>query len=417
MKKTTFIRLIDSYLQGSATLQERNIVEAYYQKLAEKGKTDLGAKREAALQQQMLQHILTEIETEQKPVVRLWPRIAVIAAAVIAMALCIYFFTAPKGDRHLEGSVATRDLLNDVAPGRSGATITLANGRKIALSDQKKGVVIGKTEITYDDETSLSPQGGSLPQGERGMDPTHLSPGGRDGRSPERGIMMAETKNGQTYTVTLPDGTKVWLNAASSIKFPASFSGLAKRVISLSGEAYFEVSKDKAHPFIVETTGQKIEVLGTHFNVNSYADEPDTKTTLLEGSVRVVNRSPSGRDGRSPERDRSIVLKPGQQAILDQNFEIRLKEVTDLEYTIAWRASGSNDPGSLIFDNDSLEEVMRRISRWYDVDIVYKREVKKDSRFSGVIRRDVTLSKVTELLENTGTVHFKIEGRRLVVMN
>jgi ferric-dicitrate binding protein FerR (iron transport regulator) len=180
------------------------------------------------------------------------------------------------------------------------------------------------------------------------------------------------------------------------------------RNVKLVGEGYFEVAKDKAHPFIVETDLQNIEVLGTHFNINSYTDEPDTRTTLLEGSVQVTPKQASAK---------ARVMKPGQQAILDKRFDIQLKEVLDLESIIAWRAAGGDDPGSLVFENDALDEVMRRISRWYDVTVEYRANVKKDIRFSGVIRRDVPLSRVIQLLETTQSIEFKIEGRRLVVMN
>jgi ferric-dicitrate binding protein FerR (iron transport regulator) len=234
---------------------------------------------------------------------------------------------------------------------------------------------------------------------------------GADGKSQ---ILTANTAKGQTYQFTLPDGTKVWLNAGSKLEFPSSFVNSKARSVKLSGEGYFEVAKDKAHPFIVETDLQNIEVLGTHFNVNSYADEPDTRTTLLEGSVQVTPKHLTPKQAKA----KAQVMMPGQQAILDKRFDIQLKQVTDLEYFIAWRASGANDPGSMAFDNNTLEEVMRRISRWYNVTVEYRGNVKRDIRFSGMIKRNVPLSKVLRLLEaTTGSAEFKIEGRRLIVMN
>ena len=326
----------------------------------------------------------------KRKVVRLWPRIVVAAAAVAAIVFGVYFFNPSRQSRLDVGNTGSAQYANDVAPGKNGATIKLASGKVIQLSGAKAGVVIGD-DMKYNDGTALSGLQPSLPEGERSKVQN----------------LTASTARGQTYQFTLPDGTRVWLNAESKISFPSQFNGKERKIL-LEGEGYFEVAKDKAHPFIVETDLQNIEVLGTHFNINSYADEPDTKTTLLEGSVQVTPKQASAK---------ARVMKPGQQAILDKRFDIQLEEVLDLESIIAWRAAGGDDPGSLVFENDALDEVMRRISRWYDVTVEYRGSVKKDIRFSGVVRRDVPLSRVIELLETTQSIEFKIEGRRLIVMN
>ena len=347
----------------------------------------------AASEEEHRERILEAIKEGigKRKVVRLWPRIAVAAAAVAAIVFGVYFFNPSRQSRLDVGNTGSAQYANDVAPGKNGATIKLASGKVIQLSGAKAGVVIGD-DLKYNDGTALSGLQPSLPEGERSKVQN----------------LTASTARGQTYQFTLPDGTRVWLNADSKLEFPSSFVKSNTRNVKLVGEGYFEVAKDKSHPFIVETDLQNIEVLGTHFNVNSYADEPDTRTTLLEGSVQVTPKQASAK---------AQVMKPGQQAILDKRFDVQLKEVLDLERIIAWRAAGGDDPGSLVFENDALDEVMRRISRWYDVTVEYRGNVKKDIRFSGVVRRDVPLSRVIQLLETTQSIEFKIEGRRLIVMN
>ena len=352
-------------------------------------------------QQEILTWIYNAASEEQPPVkklITLW-RIAGIAAAVATVVFGVWFFNS---ESRVMKQVQDEVAVNDVAPGKYGATLTLANGKTIQLSDAKSGVVIGDDELVYNDGTALQDEAPDLDQYE----------------------VVASTARGQTYEFTLPDGTHVWLNAESKISFPSQFIGNTRKVL-LSGEAYFEVakarvkgggirtkergskSKEQAMPFIVESKGQQIEVLGTHFNVNAYADEPSTKTTLIEGSVRV---SASGDGG-------SARLRPNHEASLGQNFQIRVKEVTDAERAMAWRNKGGKS-GELIFEDEELEPVMRKIMRWYDVEVVYRLKRKKpDVRFSGVISRDVNLSKMTKLLEHSGSYTFKIEGRRLIVMD
>jgi transmembrane sensor len=204
------------------------------------------------------------------------------------------------------------------------------------------------------------------------------------------------TPRGGQFEVALPDGTKVWLNAASSLRFPTAFTG-KERDVELTGEAYFEVAKNKDLPFHVTSAGQVIEVLGTHFNINAYTDEKSIKTTLFEGSVRVAKNL------------KSAMLKPGEQSIVsnDDANTIRIADDVDADEVLAWKN------GKFYFNDADVETVMRQVSRWYDVDIEYKGKSSAD-RFTGNFTRDLNLSKTLKLLEFTG-INFKIEGRKIIV--
>lgn len=273
----------------------------------------------------------------------------------------------------------------DIAPGKNTATLTLANGKVITLSDLKSGIVIGSQSIVYNDKTAISDQDQSSAQNKE--------------------LLVAATPRGGTYTITLPDGSKVWLNAASSLQFPSSFSKSVNRTVVLNGEAYFEISKDKAHPFIVKTGKQEVEVLGTQFNINSYNDEPDTKTTLVEGSVKVSMTA-----GSQPQ---TRILVPGQQSVV-RGAQINLNQV-DLKQAVAWKN------GHIEFHDADIYTIMRQLSRWYNVEVIYEADL-KDLRFGGSISKYKNISEILALLESTGEVHFRIEpetavkGRRITVM-
>jgi ferric-dicitrate binding protein FerR (iron transport regulator) len=193
----------------------------------------------------------------------------------------------------------------------------------------------------------------------------------------------------------LSDGSKVWLNAASSLRFPASFAG-KERKVELLGEAYFEVAKNAAMPFKVKVNGMEVEVLGTHFNINSYENESTVRTTLLEGSVKINNNNSSS------------LLKPGQQAQVNKAGEIKIINNVDVEEAIAWKE------GKFQFDRADIHDIMRQLARWYDVDVEYKGSV--SSHFGGTISRDVNLSQVLNMLHLTGEVKFQIEDRKVIVM-
>lgn len=304
---------------------------------------------------------------------KLWPRIAVAASIVFVLGFGGYlYFKQPQK------TAQTQLAENDVAPGKNTATLTLANGRKIVLSSALKGQLAKEAGVTITKATD----GKIVYQVQE------------NNNEPNK-INTLTTARGETYRVDLPDGTKVWLNAASSLKYPASFASATERKVILTGEAYFEVAKDKLHPFKVETDKQEVTVLGTHFNINSYDDEPFVKTTLLEGRVKVLSNN-------SEE-----IIIPGQQSIL-KNGNIII-QTADIEEAVAWKNN------EFLFNEDDFLTAMRKVSRWYDVDIIYDKTAPKNFKLGGFVSRTKNISAVLKLIQLTGKVHFKVEGRRILV--
>jgi len=268
----------------------------------------------------------------------------------------------------------------DVVPGSNKATLTLADNSTINLDEAKNGVLgrQGNTQLVKNKDGQLTYHATSA--------------------SPITYNLLTTPRGGQ-YQLLLPDGSKVWLNAASSLRYPTCFSG-HDRVVELQGEAYFEIAHNASMPFKVSVLSQKgqapaeIEVLGTHFNVKAYADEPAVRTTLLEGSVRV-------RKGGA-----ALPLQPGQQASWTSTTDIEVA-AADVEEAIAWKN------GLFMFDKATVEDVMRQLSRWYDVEVVYTNGIPKDL-FHGEMYRNVNVSRVLKVLEISG-VHFTVEGKKILV--
>ncbi len=304
-----------------------------------------------------------------------WVR-TVTAAAAIIIVVAIGLMLYTNNSKNIELAIKN----NDVAPGKVGATLTLSNGKKIRLTDATDGELAKEAGVVI-----TKAQNGELIYEIKGYTD-----------APNK-INTLATANAETYKLRLPDGSFVWLNAASSISYSAQLIENGKRNIKLKGEAYFEVAKDKDHPFVVQTDKQEIEVLGTHFNVNAYKDEPVVTTTLLEGSVKV--------SGTTSQTVR--VLKPGDQSA-NTGLVITVNKV-DTEAVTDWKN------GEFIFKGEDFKTAMRRIARWYDVEIVYDPGVQTNIEPGGWISRKSNLSAVLQLIENAGNVHFKIEGRRILV--
>ena len=300
---------------------------------------------------------------------RVWLPIAGMICLVSAVGIYLNFQQMdeiPVAQRH-----------DDVAPGTNRAVMTLADGKTIELSEQKDGVVVVNGTIEYSDGNEIT-------------------------QTEEVQYATLATPRGGQYQIVLPDGTKVWLNAESSLRYPTRFAG-SERKVELTGEAYFEVSrsrnaKGELVPFVVENDRQKIEVLGTQFNVNGYPDNALVQTTLVEGAVRVSAVDVTG--GR--------LLKPGEQAVVG-NGKVAVQPV-DVESVIAWKN------GDFVFDQEDLPSVMKKIARWYDVEVSYP-DNQQEVRFSGVISRSKNLSEVLKMMELTGEVTFEIEGRRVLIMD
>ncbi|MBB5441322.1 hypothetical protein HDC92_005030 [Pedobacter sp. AK017] len=366
--------LAEKYERGECTEEELALIEGWYLALKEERVAPDYEKIETSMDQ-----VWRGLNVQGKPLIKLWPRLVAAVAAVAVVVFGVFFFKAYyMSSRHPEGREATRDLsANDIAPGRNVAKLKLANGRVITLSDAKTGLVVVASSLKYND-------GSAIAQGDPG-----LSSRSATGQAVDEVVMS--TPRGGTYQIVLPDGSKVWLNAASSITFPSSFSKLPKRVVELSGEAYFEVFKNKNQPFIVKSKGQQVEVLGTHFNINSYADEGSVKTTLLEGSVNV----------------NGTILKPNQQAVLNHNTIT--VEQADAAEIMAWK------DGLFRFNNENIASIMLKLSRWYNIDVVYQNIPKPDG-FTGTISRFKNISQVLKMLSETESVKFKVEGRRVTVI-
>jgi len=306
-------------------------------------------------------------------ILKLWLKIVAVAAVLAVVYLGVYFFN----NQPEKVATVPKVTLYDIKSGGYGATLTLANGRKVSLANASKGEIGRESGIII----TKSGDGKLVYQvSEKGSDPDATN--------------TLSTARGETYQVRLPDGSLVYLNAASSLTYTTSLIQNGKRIVTLSGEGYFEVAKDKQHPFIVKTGRQEVEVLGTHFNISSYADDEVEKTTLLEGSVKL---SASGN---------YKLLKPGQQAKLSAG-KITISE-TDTDLAVAWKNN------EFVIESENIETIMKMISRWYNLEVVYLGE-KTTQRFSGQVSRFDKLSKVLEIVESTGEARFDLKGRTVYV--
>ena len=304
-----------------------------------------------------------------------------VAAALVIVAGGLLFFTVVNNN-NTGPKIANVDTgTQQSSPGSNKAILTLADGSTIVLQEAAKGTVAqqGVTKIEKTGEGLLT------------YIPANENPG-------KEFLNTITSPRGGQYQVRLSDGSKIWLNAGSTLRFPAQFNG-SERKVELTGEAYFEVAKNTAMPFKVATAGkQEVEVLGTCFNVNAYADEPVVKTTLLEGKVKVVAHA----------SQRPQILNPGEESQLDGDGKISISKNADAEQTVAWKN------GHFSFNNADLKMILRQLSRWYDVDVQFEGPV-SERQFTGEIQRDWTLPQVLKVLERN-KFSFKLQGRTLVVL-
>jgi transmembrane sensor len=377
MSPQEFIDLYEKYLSGNCTPEEINQLEVYRDSFELKDlpwNDGMGNREEVRLD--ILYNLNHNISAPKKSFKGYW----IAAAAILIFALGLVWI-ADHNSRNVSTEIVQKTSVGGpVIPGNNKATLTLADGSNIDLTDSKKGL--------------LSKQG-SVAVGKSGEGKIVYDAKQAEAKSAAILYNMISTPRGGQYQVVLSDGTKVWLNAASSIKFPTVFTG-HERKVELTGEAYFEVAKNKDMPFKIAVDHMSIEVLGTHFNVDAYKDEEAIKTTLLEGAVKLVTGN------------QQAFLKPGQQAVLNQQQSFNIRPV-NTEEAIAWKN------GYFIFNNENIQSIMRKVSRWYDVEVVYNGKV--DERdFGGTVSRFDSVADVLKSLELTGTVHFKMEGRRIIVM-
>ncbi|MGF1922800.1 MAG: FecR family protein [Bacteroidia bacterium] len=378
-------KIIERYVSGKATSEEIKFVEKYYQYLDKADNVlDKDTKERMQMEEESLNHLLSAIRQPVKAH-SLWIRYAAAAVIISILGFSILYFSQKGGVKEEQKQVATTRTI-DVLPGMDRAILTLADGSKVVLDDTKDGKIIQTANLSITKTKS-----GQLIYQATGI-----------ATNPDRmAYHTIETPKGGQYQIYLPDGTKVWLNAASSLKYPERFH-TKERKVTLTGEAYFEVAKDKSHPFIVHTEGngklaQDVEVLGTHFNVNAYMDDQSTKTTLVEGSVKVSSLASK----------KSNLLTPGQQSVLsDHSFLVKSIDTGD---DTAWK------DGLFRFNNANLKNILYQLERWYDIKIDYRNIPHK--RYNGMVPRKAKLSEVLHMLELTGNIDFKIdEGRQLSVL-
>ncbi|HQS51062.1 MAG: hypothetical protein B7X75_06950, partial [Sphingobacteriales bacterium 39-40-5] len=282
--------------------------------------------------------------------------------------------------------VAVKQKVKDIQPGGIKAILTLSDGKKIVLDDSQNGVVINQGGI-------------KIHKNSKGIIEYTLSKSANEQNLSERREIQTvyntiQTPVGGKFQLNLADGSKVWLNSASSLRFPVFFAG-DTREVELKGEAYFEVSKNEDKKFSVRSGNQTVEVLGTHFNINAYSDEPSITTTLIEGAVRVIELNSK----------KSQILKPGEQSKVNWDIKIQKK---DTQAEVAWKE------GYFYFENASIETVMRQLGRWYGITARYEAAL-PEHHFEGAIATNLTLLEVLEILQKSN-IHFRLEGKEVVVM-
>jgi len=393
MKRKQFIRLLKKYRNGTATKREQRFVESYYNFLeTEQGLEDwLNTRQSEEVQATMLHNIWETIKQQEtgseafvaKRFITKPLRMAAVVAALLATGIMFYLIrNRPNGEnKNFSKNNEEQPFKNDIHPGGRKAVLTLANGEKIVLDTASKGSLgqYGSVNIRKQESGEL----------------VYKTVEGKEDVTAYNDISIPL---GGEYKLVLSDGTKVWLNAGSSLHYPVAFNGRSRKV-TLRGEGYFEVAKRTDQPFIVEAGGAEIKVLGTHFNVNAYDDEKGIKTTLAEGAVRVSSRG------------KGVILAPGQQAVVDNGSGSMQMKTVDVDRALAWKN------GLFYFDNTNITMIMREVARWYDVQVIYKTDNLKTKNFSGIVSRYGDVGALLQRMELTGTIHFELKDRTIVVKN
>lgn len=363
--------LIEQYLAGKCTPEERATLLAHFNQYLDQNRDALSPEEIQKLSKITWEAVNDQIglQEEEKPTVPLWRKWIPYIAAVFVLAIGTWGFVQQK---YQDSIVTTSNNDEDILPLGDRATLTLADGRTIDLDATQSGVIFSDDQITYQSGMSV------------------------DGEKLSATLYQLTTPKGATYQITLPDGTKVWLNGDSEITYPGRFEG-SKRTVSLKGEAYFDVVRQDRMPFVVKTQGQEIQVLGTTFNISTY-NTSSIKTTLVKGTVKVVSTS-------APQS--SLLLKPGEQSVLRDNG-ILDKKKAHLDKELAWKS------GLFYFDKTPFDEMMSQISRWYDVEIHYEQRV-PDGTFSGVMDRNVSLRTLLEFFGESSQFDFRLENRNLMI--
>lgn len=364
--------LADKLLKGTISEEERVLFENWYNTFPE-GEV-LWNDKDVHSAAELKNRIFRRIKVEPT-IIRKWYWAAAILTLVMAGAAYYYNRQAQK-EQLLAQSVTAAP--GSIVPGSNKATLLLANGNTITLNDEKNGVLgqQGNTKIIKLNNGQLAFQHG---QSKNASDMASLN--------------TLSTPRGGQYQITLPDGSVVWMNADSKLVFPTAFTG-KDRLVKLTGEAYFEIAADEHQPFVVVANNMEIRVLGTHFNVKAYGEEPIVKTTLLEGKVKVAANK------------KEVLLRPGQQAKMNDAGEMNVVAV-NVDHVVAWKN------GTFSFDDVTIAEVLQQIARWYDLEIVYPEGV-PTGLFRGEIDKMSDITTVLKILEVSG-VRFTVEGHKVLV--
>lgn len=371
MRKEDFIALSARVTDGSATDEEIVRFNAYYDTLLSSGGDVPPFPDEEALLAGIRRR------TAPAPVRRLlWLKVSAAAAVALAIAAGVWMYGGKDAGPLVEAPPARQHI----APGSNSAFLTLADGRRIPLDDVKAGDVASQGNI----KITKTASGEVVYEAQPGSGNTSGAPA----------LNTLSTPRGGQFRLLLPDGTRVWLNAASSLRFPAAFDG-SERLVELTGEGYFEVAADKKKPFVVQAHSQRVKVLGTHFNVQSYTDEPFARTSLLEGSVEVT------------AGQRTARLAPGEQSSLNGKTGELVTGPADVSAAAAWKN------GYFVFNDTYLSDVIRQLARWYDVQADMDRLPR--IRYTGTIPRNVPLSAALDMLEITGNVKFEVSQNTIHV--
>lgn len=375
MTEKQITSLLKKYSAGKLDPEEKAILESWYLKQADSNNNELSDED----LDKNLTLIRSNLIRKQEPVPKFnWYKVAAAASLLIFVSFGAYFILHKK-DRAYTAKVAKKDA----APGKNRATLILSNGKKIILGDASDGRLASDAGVTINKTKS-----GEI---------IYKADAAQDNDTLKKGFNTLTTAKGEQYQLILPDGSHVWLNAASAVKYPVVFDK-KERMVELNGEAYFEVVHKQTSPFKVKTRRQEVEVLGTHFNIYAYEDERITRTTLVEGSVKVSSFTSHN----------TIIIKPGQQSLVD-DYHLKV-ETVDTDDALAWKN------GYFQFNDESLESIMKKVGRWYNLDVEYRNSTAKYQLFSGSVSRYKNVSQVIKTLELTNAVHFKIEDNKILVI-
>ncbi|KAA5549170.1 FecR family protein [Adhaeribacter rhizoryzae] len=388
--------LLNKYVAGNCTAEEKALVESWYLEW-QAGEFDLSQNELELMKAQGLKRILQPDKNKWR--FSYWGSYAAAAAVFVIILISTILYNSniyKTAEPKIVQQQTAKPLINDAAPGTNKALLTLADGSVVSLDEIKTGKIADLAGMTI----RKTADGQVVYE-------TTADSGNNAATATVTGYNQITTPRGGQHKIILPDGTNVWLNAASSLRYPVQFTADTRRV-ELKGEGYFEVNGQKTTagkriPFFVSTATQTVEVLGTHFNINAYSDEAAVVTTLLEGAVKVAPNHAGIKNHSIANKE--TVLKPGQQASLKNN-SLQVREI-NTEDAVAWKN------GYFSFEEADLQTVMRQLSRWYDVDVVYAGEISSET-FTGKVQRNMTLKNVLDILAYAD-INFKMEGQKLII--